>query len=101
MSQLFPITPPERVAALHAIRDRHPGQASSPQCSRILEALQTLGHVTTFEGSRFLDCYDPRARTMQLRKAGHRITTIWRHIVTESGAKHRVGVYVLVKGRAE
>jgi len=101
MSELFPITPPERVAALHAIRDRFPGQSGAPQCARILEALQTLGHLTTFEGSRLLDCYDPRARTMELRKAGHQIVTIWRHILTEAGTRHRVGVYMLVKGRAE
>ena len=96
---LFPITPPERVAALHSIRDRHAGTSAATQCARVLETLQTLGHLTTFEGSRYLDAYDVRARTMQLRKSGHRILTIMRHIVTESGDKHRVGVYVLVKGR--
>ena len=97
---LFPITPPERIAALHAIRDRHQGQSSAPQCARLLEALQTMEHVSTFEGSRFLDCYDVRARCMELRNAGHRILTVWRHILTEAGTKHRVGVYVLVKGKA-
>ncbi|HEY4083426.1 MAG TPA: helix-turn-helix domain-containing protein [Burkholderiaceae bacterium] len=96
---LFPTTPPERLSALHAIRDRHPGVDCRAQCARILEALQTLGNVNTFEGTRHLDAYDVRARTMQLRNAGHNIITIWRHILTEAGTKHRVGVYVLVKGK--
>ena len=66
--------------------------------ARLLEAIQTLGHVTTFEGSRHLDCYDPRARKMELVKAGHDITTTWRITVTESGDHHRIGVYTLNRG---
>ena len=88
-------TAPERIAALHAIRDRHPGTDSAPQRARLLEAVQTLGHVTTFEGSRHLDCYDPRAHKMELVKAGNDITTTWRITVTEAGALYRVGVYAL------
>lgn len=93
-----PTTAPERIAALHAIRDRHPGIDSAPQRARLLEAIQTLGHVTTFEGSRHLDCYDPRARKMDLVKSGHDIITTWRISVTESGARHRIGVYTLNRG---
>lgn len=88
-------TAPERIAALHAIRDRHPGIDSAPQRARLLEAIQSLGHVTTYEGSRHLDCYDPRARKMELVKSGHDITTSWRVTVAESGDRHRVGVYTL------
>ena len=87
--------PLERIAALHAIRDRHPGTVGAPQRARLLDALQTLGHVTTFEGSRHLDCYDVRARKMELVKAGHDITTTWRITETESGDRHRIGVYTL------
>lgn len=90
-----PATAPDRVAALHAIRERHPGSECAPQRARLLEAIQTLGHVTTFEGNRHLDCYDPRARKMELVKAGHDITTTWRITVTESGDRHRIGVYTL------
>jgi len=92
-------TSPERIAALHAIRDRHTGDSVGPQCARLLETLQTLGHCTTFEASRFLDLYDPRARKLNLVQAGHEILTTWRRIETESGEKHRVGVYALVKGK--
>lgn len=91
-------TPHERIAALHAIRDRHPGHSAATGAARLLEALQTMGHVTTYEGSRYLDLYDPRARKLNLVKAGHRIITTWRTVHTESGQLHRVGVYSLVRG---
>lgn len=88
----------ERIAALHAVRDRHLGLSTSAQRDRLLDALQTCQHVTTFEASRHLDLYDPRARAMELRKRGHNILTTWRDVPTESGATHRIGVYTLVKG---
>lgn len=47
---------------------------------------------------RFLDCYDLRARVMQLRAQGERIDTHWQVIQTEAGVKHRVGVYTLQPG---
>lgn len=93
-------TPPERIHALHAVRDRHIGLTATAQRDRLLDALQTCGHITTFEGSRYLDLYDPRARAMELRRRGHHILTTWRDVPTESGATHRIGVYSLVKGAA-
>lgn len=90
--------PPERITALHAIRDRHRGDTTAPQCARLLEALQTLGHCTTFEASRHLDVYHPPARKLNLLQQGHAILTTWRTVQTESGEKHRVGVYSLRKG---
>ena len=92
-------TPRKRLIALHAIRDRHPGNDGPAQRNRALEALETLGHLTTFEGSRHLDCYDIRARVKELRKAGHQILTTWSQLPTESGKPHRIGVYSLVKGK--
>lgn len=94
-------TSPERIADLHAVRDRHIGLAASVQRDRLLDALQTCGHITTFEGSRHLDLYDPRARAMELRQRGHRILTTWRDVRTESGERHRIGVYSLVKGATQ
>ena len=91
-------TPPERVAALHAIRDRHIGPAAETQRACLLEALRALGHVTTFEASRYLDLYDPRARKMDLVNEGHQILMAWRVTETESGERHRVGLYSLVRG---
>ena len=56
---------PERVAALHAIRDRHRGDACATQAARLLDALESLQHITTYEASRCLDLYDPRARKLK------------------------------------
>lgn len=88
----------ERIALLHQIRDLTNGLAASAQRGRLLQALQELGHVTTFEASRHLDIYDPRARKLELVKGGHDIVTAWRTAATESGATHRIGVYMLRKG---
>ncbi|OYT84865.1 MAG: hypothetical protein CFE46_19365 [Burkholderiales bacterium PBB6] len=90
---------PERIDALHAIRDRNKGEASATQRARLLDALQTLGHVTTFEAMRFLDIFDPRPRKLELVREGHEIVTTRRPVETESGERHSVGVYSLVRGR--
>jgi hypothetical protein len=95
-------TPHEgRETTLHAIRDAHKGLDGQTQCARLLEALRTLGSVTTFEASRHLDVYHPPARAKELREEGHRITTLRRQVVTEAGAKHTVGVYLLVRQTVE
>lgn len=91
-------TPPERIATLHAIRDRHKGQACTTQKVRLLDALQTLEHVTTFEAMRYLDIYDPRPRKLALVRSGFEIVTTWRRLETESGEPHRIGVYSLKRG---
>ncbi len=84
--------------ALAAIRRAHPGTTCVAQCARIRAALAQFS-ITTFEAMRYLDVYDPRARVMQLRNAGEAIDTHWRTIVTESGERHRVGLYaVAAKG---
>lgn len=85
----------ERAIVLAEILRTLPGIDSEVQRNRMLIAMQRLGSVTSFEGSRFLDCYDPRARIYELRLAGYRITTIMRAMPTESGVLHYVGVYVL------
>ncbi len=88
-------TSPARVALLLAVRDRHLGLSASAQRDRLLEALQSCGDVTTFEGSRFLDLYDPRARALELRRHGHDIVATWREVNTEAGQRHRIGVHSL------
>lgn len=90
-------TPQTKPAALLAIRRLIPGNTTTVQCERIRAALAQFS-ITTFEAMRYLDIYDPRARVMQLRNAGLAIDTHWRTIVTESGTKHRVGLYVLKGG---
>ena len=100
MSASLHTTPSERIAALHAIRDRNRGDAAATGAARLLEALQVLQHVSTYEANRHLDLYDPRARKLNLVNAGHQIVTTWRTVQTECGERHRVGVYTLVRGQA-
>lgn len=94
-------TPPsdDKRQALAAILATHPGNTSAAQCARIRTALSQFS-LTTFEAMRQLDVYDPRARVLQLRKAGESIKTVWTRIPTESGDLHRVGLYVLATGVA-
>lgn len=89
-----PPTSPAKLRALAAILAAHPGASSPAQCRRIREALAQFP-LTTFEAMRYLDCYDPRARVLQLRNAGEAITTHWGIVTTEAGERHRVGVYAL------
>lgn len=89
---------PDRAATLYAIRDRHIGTAVTTQRQRLLDALKTLGHVTTFEAMRYLDIFDPRPRKLELVRDGHTIITLRRTAETEAGIKHRIGVYVMARG---
>jgi len=89
---------PDRAATLYAIRDRHIGTAATTQRHRLLDALKTLGHVTTFEAMRYLDIFDPRPRKLELVRDGHTIITLRRTAETEAGIKHRIGVYVMARG---
>jgi hypothetical protein len=90
-----------RQTALHAIRHRFQGLDAPTQRARLLEALHELGSITTFEASRHLHVYHPPARAKELRDEGHRITTLRRRVETEAGAKHTVGVNLLVRETAE
>lgn len=87
-------TSPEKRAVLEAIRRAHPGISSTVQCDRIRAALAQYS-ITTYEITRYLDCYDARARVCQLRKQGVAIATHWRTIITDAGEKHRVGLYAM------
>ena len=87
-------TSPEKKATLEAIRDQFKGTASHSQAARLLEALSRFP-VSTFEAMRYLDVYHCPVRILQLRKCGHRIITHWQTVITESGERHRVGMYLL------
>jgi hypothetical protein len=84
----------EKEAALRKLREKFTGTDTKTQCQRLLEALSRFP-VTTFEAMRYLDIYHVPARVLQLRKAGHPIVTLWQTVITEAGATHRVGLYVL------
>lgn len=92
---------------------RQPGQASAGktartggfkfdstggQGNRFLAAMQVRGSVTSREGSRSLDCYDPRARMYVLRNQDKRVTVETRSEVASGGETRRVSVYVLEGG---
>jgi hypothetical protein len=89
------MTAHDRIAILKAILAATPGNTSAAQRARLLAAMQQTGHITTFEAMRFLDVYDPRPRKLELLAEGHRIMLSWRHVPTESGRPHRVGVYYI------
>ncbi|SFV15489.1 helix-turn-helix domain-containing protein [Pseudoduganella namucuonensis] len=84
-----------RTEALALILHAMPGNDCAAQRNRMQAAMERLGSVTSYEGSRHLDCYDPRARIHELRQAGKRIKTVMRDEPTENGVLHRVGVYLL------
>ena len=88
---------PAKVAALKEIQVEYRGTATRVQCERLLAAL-VIYPITTFEAMRHLDVYHCPARIMQLRKAGHDIITLWQSVITEAGACHRVGQYLLRRG---
>jgi hypothetical protein len=101
MSANHPLrTPGPKRQALAAIRRAHPGTTCIVQCERIHAALAQFA-ITTYEAMRHLDVYDPRARVMQLRNDGVPIDTHWQTIVTESGDRHRVGLYAMGMGESK
>ena len=87
-------TSPEKKAALEAIREQFKGTGSRSQATRLLEALSRYP-ITTFEAMRYLDVYHCPARILELRRQGHNIITHWQTVITESGERHRVGLYLL------
>ena len=73
----------------------HSDNATTEQCSRLLDALLQRGSITTLAARRELDVLHPAARIQTLRQAGHKILTVWTTDVTSEGKPHRVALYVL------
>ena len=90
----YQATSTEKKAELESIRDKLKGTASHSQAARLLEALSRYS-ITTFEAMRYLDVYYCPARIMELRRQGYNIITHWQTVITESGERHRVGLYLL------
>ena len=84
-----------RISTMATILASHPGVSATAQRQRLLTALLTMGNVTTYEASRHLDLYDPRARKHELVVRGYDIETVLELVQTECGAHHRIGRYVL------
>lgn len=93
----FHTTAPGVADALMAIRDSMPGSTALAQEARLEQALRRWA-LTTFEMSRWLDLYDPRARIQGLRLAGHQILRSWVWIETDGGQRHRVGRFTMQRG---
>lgn len=88
-------TSSEKKAALKSIALEFHGENSQSQRNRFLEALSRFP-ISTFEAMRYLDIYDPRPRIHELRhRFGYVIKTLRKTVETESGAMHRIGLYVL------
>ena len=87
--------PDERAAGLANLLRAMPGKGSAVQCHRLLTAMQKPGSLTGYEGARYLDCYDPRARVYELQLAGRRNKTVSQSMLKGSGVLHYAGVYML------
>jgi len=92
---------PGKEAALKALRAEFKGNSASTQRQLLAEALRQCASLTTLEARRFLDILHPAARAMELRRQGLDIITHWLIVITEAGAKHRVGLYVLRSNAAQ
>jgi hypothetical protein len=86
--------PSFRKEVLEKIRIKHRGNDVGTQCNRMLEAMQTLGSISTIEAHRYLDILHPPARKLNLLQHGHIVELIWVHEPSDCGEIHRVGKYV-------
>ena len=85
-----------RKEALDKIRVKHSGNDAGTQCNRMLEAMQTLGGISTIEAHRYLDILHPPARKLNLLQHGHIVELIWVYEPSGCGAIHRVGKYMYI-----
>jgi len=91
--------PPHKEATFKELNENFSGNSAKDQRERLLQGLRKFA-ITTFEASRFLCIYDPRARICELRTQGHKIKTVWETIEAENGVLHRVGKYLLCSGES-
>lgn len=95
------LAPSNRIEALEAIKAENTGNDANTQAKRFLKALQAVGPITTIEARRHLDILAPAARIFELRyRQNQNIVMTWLHEFTESGVRHRIGRYTLVKQAA-
>lgn len=72
--------------------------SANAQRKRLLDALQTLGAVTTLYARDRLNCLAPAPRIFELRAQGHEIFTDRITIKDQFGRTHKgVARYVLIK----
>lgn len=91
--------PPHKEAAFQEMNKNFNGNSAKEQRERFLQGLRKFA-ITTFEASRYLNIYDPRARICELRAEGYEIKTVWETIEAENGVLHRIGKYLLCSGES-
>ncbi len=64
---------------------------------KILNILRKQGSITTSEAREILDVMSPAARIMELKNFGYQIETVWEVWIGNSGVKHRIARYVLIR----
>ena len=69
--------------------------ARKAQRQRLLEALRK-NHVSTIQARRELDILHPAGSVKELREKGFEILTLWQWEPTDSGKRHKVGLYALI-----
>ena len=88
---------PQKLALFAEVCELFKGNDAPTQCNRVREVLQRGYPLSTFEASRWLGVYYCPARVLELRQEGMNILTNWTVVESESGTKHRVGDYLLVR----
>lgn len=82
---------------LNSIRDKYRGDSRESQRIRLHAALRRFA-ISTLEARKYLDIMHPAGRVQELRDEGCNVVTYRATEETGPGLRHRVGVYVLVKG---
>lgn len=73
------------------------GNNAAAQRGRVLEYPRHHGSLSTLDARHLIDVMHPAARIMELRRAGHSITTVWTHATTPEGGTHRIARYRLMR----
>lgn len=86
-----------RTSAAINSQSQFSGNNAAAQRGRVLEYLRDHGSLSTLDARHLIDVMHPAARIMELRRAGHSITTVWTHATTPEGGTHRIARYRLMR----
>jgi hypothetical protein len=91
--EFAPLAGEAKIKRLTEIREQFSGSDLVDQRSRVLLALRDFP-VSTYEARKYLDVMHIAGRVMELREFGWQIETLWSYEFSDSGKKHRIGLYV-------
>lgn len=77
-----------------------PAESERTRQRQLVLAALRVGPLSSVEGRERLGVLSPAARVMELRRAGHHITTVRGTRLDEQGRSHRCGIYVLTATEA-